>query len=104
MDVGYTIGAFMNEIRKTPSSDRKYMIFAIRIMGEITYLIAVPIVVLVILGKWLDGRFHTEPKFLIAGFIVAALFSGTTVWRRARQLGREYQALDTNIEDESKKV
>lgn len=84
----------MSEQRQKPLSDRRYTIFALRIMGEITYLIAVPVVALALFGKWLDGRYETAPKFLIAGFVLAAIISGTGVWRRAKQLGREYQNLD----------
>lgn len=76
------------------SLDRRYFLFALRIMGEFTYMIAVPVVVFVLLGKWLDGRYGTSPKFLIGGFVLAALISGVAVWRRAKELGREYQELD----------
>lgn len=58
------------------------------------YLIAVPVVVLALLGKWLDDKLGTRPWFIIGGFIFAAIISGFSVWRRAKQLGIEYQALD----------
>lgn len=76
------------------TGDRRYYIFALRIMGEIVYLIAVPVVVLALVGKWLDGKFGTKPWLLITGFVLAALISGFSVWRRAKELGKEYQALD----------
>ncbi|MBI4280643.1 AtpZ/AtpI family protein [Candidatus Uhrbacteria bacterium] len=76
------------------SNDRAYLFFALRVMGEISYLIAIPVILLALLGKWLDERFLTAPKFLIAGFALAAFISGYAVWRRAKALGKEYQELE----------
>lgn len=82
----------------TPKKDesRRYYLFALRIMGEITYLIAIPVVALALLGKWLDTRYETAPVFLILGFVLAALISGFSVWRRAKKLGQEYQSLEND--------
>lgn len=74
--------------------DRKYVIFATRIMGELIYLIAIPVVLLAFFGKWLDTKLETAPIFLIGGFVIAAIISGFAVWRRAKELGVEYQELE----------
>lgn len=84
--------------KQPENQDRRYFLFALRIMGELVYLIAVPVVFLALGGKWLDSRYQTAPRFLIAGFVLAAFCSGIAVYRRARELGREYQALDKNQE------
>ncbi len=76
-----------------PATDRQFMIFGIRIMGEFAGLIAVPVILFVLLGRWLDGRYGTRPWMMIGGFVVAALVSGITVWRRAKEIGKEYQQL-----------
>lgn len=76
------------------SSDRSYIAFGIRTIGELGGIIAVPVVVFALAGKWLDTRYHTAPFLLIAGFILAALVSGFAVYRRANELGKEYQDLD----------
>lgn len=84
----------MTEKDKNAFSDRKYYLFALRIMGEFIYVIAVPIVLLAFLGKWVDSKIGTSPKFMILGFFVAAFISGWIIWRRAKELGKEYQDLD----------
>jgi F0F1-type ATP synthase assembly protein I len=79
----------------TPEQDRKYMMLAFRIIGEFGAIIAVPVVFMAILGKWLDGRYDTAPLFLVGGFILAALLSGISIHRRAKRFGQEYSSIET---------
>ena len=79
-------------LKKT--DDRAYQLFGLRAAGELGYLIALPVVLFALAGKWLDGRFGTKPWCVIAGFVLAALLSGTAVYRRAKQLGMQYDALN----------
>ncbi|MFH2062617.1 MAG: AtpZ/AtpI family protein [bacterium] len=75
--------------------DRKYVILGLRIVGEFGAIIAVPVVLLSLLGKYLDQRYGTAPAFLIAGFLLAAVLSGVSVYRRAREFGREYSQIES---------
>ena len=84
----------MDEPVPKKTDDRAYQLFALRVAGEFGYLIAVPIVAFAFLGKWLDDRFETKPWLLILGFVLAALLSGAAVYRRAREIGREYDRLN----------
>lgn len=76
--------------------------FGIRIVGEFGGLIAIPVVVLVLLGRWLDGRWETKPWMTIVAFILAAIISGFMVWRRTKEVAREYQKLIKNDESRIK--
>ncbi|MBU1915553.1 AtpZ/AtpI family protein, partial [Patescibacteria group bacterium] len=73
---------------------RKYLMLGFRIVGEFGFIIAAPIVILALLGKWLDGRYDTAPLFLVSGFILAALLSAVSIYRRAKQFGREYSSIE----------
>ncbi len=75
------------------SSDRDYMLFAARITGDFGATIAVPVVCLSLVGRWLDGRYGTGPLFLVIGFVVAAVISAATIYRKAKRYGREYEAI-----------
>lgn len=75
------------------TSDNKYWIFGLRIVGEFGGLIAVPVVVLVLLGRWLDGRWGTKPWMTIVAFVLAAVISGMMVWKRTKDVAKEYQQL-----------
>ena len=67
--------------------------FGIRIVGEFGGLIAIPVVVFVFVGRWLDGRWGTKPWMTIVAFVLAALVSGLMVWRRTKDVAAEYQQL-----------
>ncbi|MEK7481583.1 MAG: AtpZ/AtpI family protein [Patescibacteria group bacterium] len=73
--------------------DRRYWLFGLRIAGDFGATIAIPVVVLAYLGNRLDVRFATAPWLLIAGFALAALFSGALIYRKAKRYGKEYQNL-----------
>ncbi len=45
---------------------------------DMGYIIAVPLVVLGLLGKYLDGKYSTEPFLTLGGIILAIVL--TTVW------------------------
>lgn len=45
---------------------------------ELGYIIALPIVALGFLGKWLDGKYDVAPAFTLTGIVLAIIC--TTVW------------------------
>lgn len=86
-------------VRKINATDRAYIMLALRIVGSFGVAIAVPVVLLALAGKWLDGRYGTAPRFLIAGFALAAIFSATIVWRRTKDFAREFDAIEKRSKD-----
>jgi F0F1-type ATP synthase assembly protein I len=76
------------------AKDRKYYLFALRIIGDFGATIAVPVVIFVLIGQWLDGKYDKSPWFTISAFILAALLSGKMIYKRAKRYGSEYQDLD----------
>lgn len=76
------------------TSDRAYYLFALRIVGDFGASIAVPVVLFVLLGQYLDKRWHSGPFLTILGFVVAALISGRIIYRKAKLYGEEYQKLN----------
>jgi len=67
--------------------------FAFRIMGDFGASIAIPVVILVLIGQYLDGRYGKNPLFTILGFVLAALISGRTIYKKAKIYGEEYKKL-----------
>lgn len=74
--------------------------FALRIIGSFGAIIALPVVLLAYLGTLLDARYHTKPLFLGLGFALAALFTGISVYRKAKTYGQMYA--DMNKKADSK--
>ncbi len=84
-------------------SDSKFWVFGLRIVGEFGGLIAIPVVVLVLLGRLLDARWSTKPWMTIGAFVLAALVSGFMVWRRTKEVAKEYQELITQSQNQKSK-
>lgn len=76
------------------TTDREYYLFALRIIGDFGATIAVPVVALVLLGQYLDDKYHKNPWFTIGGFALAALISGKIIYTKAKKYGQEYQTLN----------
>lgn len=77
-----------------PTSDREYYLFALKIIGDFGATIAVPVVVFVLMGQYLDNRWGYSPLFSILGFALAVLLSGRIIYRKAKEYGKEYQRLN----------
>lgn len=84
----------MSDLPGKPTSDRAYYIFALRIIGDFGASIAVPVVVFVLIGQWLDAKYGTAPWVMIAGLALAALSSARIIYKKAKKYGQEYQAMN----------
>jgi len=74
--------------------DWRYILLGLRITGEFGAIIAVPVVLLAMLGKYLDGLYGTRPMFLVGGFIVAFVLSAVSINRRAKKFRDEFLAIE----------
>ena len=76
------------------TTDRAYYMFALRIVGNFGATIAVPVVLFVLLGQYLDGKYNKSPLFTILGFALAAVLSGMSIYKKAKRYGSEYQKMN----------
>jgi len=51
---------------------------------ELGYIIAIPIIVLALLGRFLDKKLLTSPLFLIAGIFLSLIITGVLIWKKVR--------------------
>ena len=77
----------------TNHRERKYMLMGFRIVGDFGASIAVPVVVFVLIGQWLDEKYQAGPYFTVGAFVLAALLSGRLIYKKAKRYGREYHEL-----------
>lgn len=68
--------------RTDPSESTLKKWSMVRLASELGFIIALPLVVLALAGKWLDLRIHTFPWFTLAGIILA--ITTTTLWLTKR--------------------
>lgn len=84
----------MAENKPNKTSDREYVLFAFRIIGDFGVSIALPVVLLVLLGQYLERIYGHAPLFTILGFIIAALVTTKLIVKKAKKYGEEYQKMD----------
>lgn len=82
----------MSEI-PSKSSDRKYYMFALRIVGDFGATIAVPAVLAASLGVWLDNRFQTAPLLLSLCLLVSFVLTAKIGYKKSKKYGDDYQKL-----------
>jgi F0F1-type ATP synthase assembly protein I len=68
------------------NKDRSYYLLALKIVGDFGLSIAAPVVILVLIGEYIDGRFDTAPWFTVSAFFFAALISGLIVYKKNKNI------------------
>jgi len=91
----------MENKKNEKTSDRAYYLFAIRIIGDFSVSIAVPVVVAVLIGQYIDEKYGYKPLFTIIGFALSAIISAKIVYNKAKLYGDEYQKMVSS--DKNKK-
>lgn len=79
--------------------ERKYIMMGLRIIGDFGITLAAPVVVLVLLGQWIEEKYGYEPWFTVGAFIIAALLSAKMIYKKAKDYGEEYRKLDEDNND-----
>lgn len=79
------------------SNDAAYQRLAMRIFADFSGTIAVPAVLAAFLGKWLDGKYHTAPTFLILCLVMALAATVLVIVRKAKRYSVEYERLNKNV-------
>ncbi|MDO8512063.1 MAG: AtpZ/AtpI family protein [bacterium] len=57
-------------------------------VGELGFIIAVPLLVTIVAGIWVDKKLATTPLFMIVGILLAITVSTITIGRKIKQLNK----------------
>jgi len=74
-------------------NDAKYYRLAGRIFADFSGVIAVPAVLAALLGKWIDQKQGTEPRYLLILLLCAFILTGVLVVKKAKFYKEEYESL-----------
>ena len=75
------------------NTDQAYYRLAFRIFADFSGSIAIPAVFAALIGKWLDTKQETAPRYLILFLLIALLLTAWTVVKKAKKYQKEYDAL-----------
>jgi len=96
--LGYTKGAFFMSENVEPgskkTSDAAYYRFAVRIMSDFGIVIAVPVVIAVFGGIWLDRKFDATPWFMVIGLIGAMVSTYLVIQKKAKDYAKQFEDLN----------
>jgi len=81
-----------NQPKKT--SNYQYQLFAFKMLGDFGASIAAPVVIFVLIGQYLDGKYAKSPLFTVLGFVLAALLSAKIIYKKAKRYGEEYKKMN----------
>lgn len=88
------VAQFMSENPLKKPNGYQYQLFAFKMLGDFGASIAVPVVIFVLIGKYLDGKYDKTPLLTILGFVLAALLTAKIIYKKAKRYGEEYKKMN----------
>ncbi len=76
-------------------NDRRSYLLGLRIMGDFGASIAVPVIIFVLIGKWLQTKYGGAPFGVVIGFVLSAALSARIIRRKTKWYAAEYKALES---------
>jgi len=77
---------------------------ALSLLGQLGYVIAIPLVILALAGRFIDKKYGTSPWFLIAGMFLALIISTFWVYRKTAEIMNNAAEENKKTENQDKKV
>lgn len=59
------------------------------LVGELGYIIALPLIILMLIGRWLDETLGTKVLFTILGLLLALVSSTYIIYRKIKRLNND---------------
>lgn len=84
----------MQDNQPKKSNGYQYQLFAFKMLGDFGFAIATPVVLFVLIGQYLDGKYGKSPLFTILGFVLAALVTAKVIYKKAKKYGEEYKKMN----------
>lgn len=82
---------------------RPFYLLGLRITGDFGASIAIPVVVLTVLGQKIDEKYDQAPWWTISAFFFSAVISVLLIRKKAKKYSQEYMALIRNQKESKNK-
>ncbi|MFA4873347.1 MAG: AtpZ/AtpI family protein [Patescibacteria group bacterium] len=76
---------------------------ALSLAWNLGYLIAVPLVVFALLGRFLDKRFGTSPLALLVGIFISLVVTTIGVYKKTKEITKEMESDNSKIKSQKSK-
>lgn len=63
-------------------------------MGDFGVTIAIPVVLFVYCAQYLRETYNIGAWLTVVAFVLAAVLSGYTIWKKAKKYGKEYNDIE----------
>lgn len=83
------------------NNDAVYYRFAMKAFADFSGTIAVPAIAAAFLGKWLDQKYGTEPRYLILCLALTFAATAFTIYKKAKRYQKTYEKIITKTETDS---
>jgi len=84
----------------TSEADKDWWQQGLVVFTQISGWIIGPIIIALFLGKWLDSRYQTNPRYLLICVAVAFVISNVGLVREAIRYSRKMKKIGENKKDE----
>ena len=66
--------------------EKSNWLHALSLLGQLGYIIAIPLVTLALGGRFLDKRYNTSPLLLIIGMFLALVMSTAWIYKKTMEI------------------
>lgn len=73
---------------------KKTLVFSLSFIGSVGFATAVPVVALGLLGRYLDNRYQTSPKFLIILLVLSVIIVFFTLKKIVKQAIENFKKIN----------
>ena len=84
--------------------DKKNLWNSLKLATELGYTIAIPIVVMGLLGRFIDKKFDTSPIFLIVGILASIAVSSIAIYYKTIKILKQFDVEENQVKDSEKKL
>jgi len=80
--------------KKLSSDDKEYLRLGLKIISDFGATLALPVVIFVLIGQWLDEKYNHTYLFTVIAFVLAALVSGKMIYQKAKYYDKAYHDIE----------